>query len=476
MNSKTPLLRRLSFRARIIITFTSLTAILLVIMAQVGYYSVRTLYLNQLSEQTGLLTQLIAKNLGTRYLTFLDPLAKDNPAFDYYQRNMQAQADAMLLPNIFIFDDNFKILARANESQAVGSVDTRLLLNKTEIEALAVGKYSTSLPFKGDDKQWYMWGFYRMNRHHWLGIQENASRLERVESLASYFTWISFAGILLTGLIGWVLARSLAKPVEKLISFSQLLGQGKFDTAIPEGIYGELQTLANALDKMRHDLDRHHQEKETMLAQIAHEIRNPLGGMELLAGLVREDLQQQQADSGYIDKILSEIAGLKSLISDYLNYSRPQQARPEMVNIPEVLADASTDWEQVVSEKEIRLSKMLETDTIYFDRHHLRQVLSNLLGNSAQASPKNGEITISATAEGKDVAISVADEGPGISPENIPRIFDPFFTTRDEGTGLGLAICQKLCRENGMEILVENNPESGCTFTFRRNTNGKLAD
>ena len=462
MNNLIHRLPGLSFKARIILTFTILTAGLVLILSRISYVSVKNIYLNQLSDQTRLLTRLSASGLNTRYLTFLDAQTPESLASRYYGDNMRTQAENMRLPNIFIFDHEFRVLVQAAAGET-GRRDARLLLSRTEIEALESGQSATSLPFKGDDGQWYLWGFYRLDRDHWLGVQENASRLEKVEGLSRVFWGIGAAGVLLTILSGGLLARALTRPIDRLVRFSELIGSGKFDTPLPRAVRGELAILAAALDKMRRDLAQHHQEKETMLAQIAHEIRNPLGGIELLAGLMREDLQRQAADTGYADKMLQEIAGLKSLITAYLSYSRPLKAHPEQVDLAALIEEVRAVAHQGLAEKAVTLRADIDgAPDVWFDRSHLRQILLNLLGNSVEALGNNGRVTIRARRNGRGTVIAVHDDGPGIPEAHLESVFEPFFTTRSDGTGLGLAVCRKLCRENRAEIRAFNHPEGGC--------------
>lgn len=457
----------MSIKTKIIITFSLLTAVVAIILSRVSYLSVREIYLNQLSDQTNMLTTVIAKNLDHRYLPFLDASSSNSLAVTHYRETLQNLAAEMQLPNIFIFDGQFRVLAQSVENSPVGSPDSRLLLNRTEIHTLQRGEAVTSLPFKGADGRWYLWGFYRLGDDHWLGIQENAHRLKKVESLSQIFWGIGFGGVVLTVLAGWLLARAIAKPIDRLVSFSHLLGQEKFDTKLPEGVKGELAILARAMDKMRHDLARHHREKETMLAQIAHEIRNPLGGIELLAGLVKEDLARSKSSTEYADKILEEISGLKGLITAYLNYSRPMKPEQEWVDIEQLVQEVRESCRNELSEKGITLLCQGNGAKLLFDRRHLRQILINLVSNSLKASKEGSSVIIEAARNGRQTTIAVSDDGPGIAEENLANIFEPFFTTHSEGTGLGLAICRKLCEENGAAISVANIDGRGCAFTIR---------
>jgi len=185
--------------------------------------------------------------------------------------------------------------------------EPQLKLNKKEIYELTINSSVASLPFKGEDGMWYLWGFYRLNDTFWMGIRESASQLERVDELTINFIYIGATGIIFTFILGLVIAKSISRPVDKLAGYSSHIGKGNFDAKLPDNMKGELESLAVAMEKMKNDLAENQNEKEKILAQIAHEIRNPLGGIELLAGLTKEDLQKNGMNTNYIEKIIGEV-------------------------------------------------------------------------------------------------------------------------------------------------------------------------
>ncbi len=409
----------------------------------------------------------MGKNLDGKYLDFLYPQNKSSKAATFYQNYLQQYSEDMQLIQAFIFDQQFEILSQTNTGETSSNLSAALILNQNDLQQLKSGNNLISLPFKGHDGIWYLWGFYRINENYYIGVQESATRLSTVDQLAQIFTGIGIIGILLTGIAGWWLSNTVSRPVEKLVNFSRDLGSGKFDAKIPDGIKAELKILANALDKMRNDLARQHRDKEQMLAQIAHEIRNPLGGIDLLAGLVKEDLEKNNLDSNYIQKISQEIAKLKTLINAYLNYSRPVQPRPEWVNVSNQLEEIKSLWGNQLKQKNIQLQIDGNNFKVWFDSNHFRQILTNLISNSLEIIKDNGVIKIWTEQEQQTQSVHVSDNGPGIHNEDLPHVFEPFFSTREEGTGLGLAVCKRLCEENQADIQVNNNSNGGCTFTIK---------
>ena len=462
--------RKSYFKTRIIVTFALITVTLITVAFQTSYQLARKIYLDQLSSHVITVSSLIGGGIESRYLPLLNPNQKNNAASVFYSELLIKSSENAQLHSAFLFNSEYKILSHTDSSK-IGSVDPQLILSRKEIQEMKIGKSASSLPFKGEDGQWYMWGFYKISNSFWLGIQENATKLSQIEELITLFLWIGFGGILLTVIATLFLVNTILKPINRLAGFSTSLGKGDFNVKKPENIEGELEPLATALDNMRSDLVTVQKEKENMLAQIAHEIRNPLGSVELLAGLIREDPALHEKNRTFISKIISEVISLKTLISAYLNYSRPLTPNSELVSVSKVAVQIQEILGNQLEKKNIALKIIMADTKIEFDPGHLRQVLLNLASNSIEAMESTGGmIEISSRKVNGTVQISLKDSGPGIKQEMSNQIFKPFFTTKENGTGLGLAISKKLCEENQASLLLFNNAASGCTFTITKET------
>jgi signal transduction histidine kinase len=474
------------YKIRVIITFSIVTILLVVIMSRMGYVFIRDLYLEQLGEQVSIITKMISSQLDKKYLELLDIGLPTKLAGDYFHEEFRKNLRSGLHSEIFIFDEQFRVVVHSSAAKTEGETEPKLFLNQKEIYDLSLNEASTSLPFKGEDGNWYLWGFCRLNDKYWLAVRESAARLEKIEDFAALFWYVGFGGTLLTILVSLFVAKRITKPIDKLVTFSSEIGKGDFKSLAPEGMKGEFEILAKAMDAMRQNLSENHKEREKILAQIAHEIRNPLGGIELLANLTRENLASRSlhsvynlADSydeagsnndlknkEYLDRILKEVNGLKSLITSYLNYSRPVQIKPGWVNLPKLFNEVKEIFKKQLSEKDINLIIDSRINIIYFDEDHLRQILINLIINSIDSVATGGIVRMISFYKDKQWVISISDNGSGIKEEDLLYIFDPFFTTKKNGTGLGLAISKKLCLENKAKIAAQNNPDKGTTFTI----------
>ncbi|MBN2425839.1 MAG: HAMP domain-containing histidine kinase [Calditrichaceae bacterium] len=457
-------------KPRIFITFSLITIILLSIMARFGYQTARESYESQAVANTTRLCRLLAEKIEVKYLDYIQP-NPSNHAFQYFRQILNDQKIRMELTEVFIFDSSLILYVNAGNKIA----GSELEINRKEIKELEIKACAASLPFKATDDNWYLWAYYRLSSGWYLGIQENAGRLAELDKLAYTFFLIGLIGVILTFMAAAFLTRSITKPIDKLVKFSARIGEGFFDDQVPPQRHDELQTLQETLVKMRDALKEKQQEKEQILAQIAHEIRNPLGGIELIAGLMKEDLKNDRTQTGYLQKILTEIKGLKTQINDFLNYSRPAVPRLENVPLDEITNEIEEVLMDRIKSKKIQLFIEHNLQSVKFDRGHLRQIMINLISNSIDAVPEGGHIIITSGKKGKEVYIMVQDDGSGI-PESVgSKIFDPFVTTKKDGAGLGLAICKKLCKENNASIYWDNKVDKGSAFVIQLNIEGNKA-
>jgi signal transduction histidine kinase len=440
-----------NLKPRIIITFAAVTIGLSIIISRTGYYFTKELYLKQLEEQVRVVSSMLAKQIDPGYLDLLDigePTGNTKIYFDeLFRRNINPRLHA----EMFIFSEDFKLAAHSNPDFFYGEMEQRLLINSKDILGLKINESTSSLPFKGDDNKWYLWGFYRLNKNYWAAVRESAARFSDVDKLSEMFWYIGFGGVLISVLAAWFTGNAITRPLKKLIGFSSEIGKGDFTAAPPGKLKGEIKLLADAMDRMKLNLSGHQKEKEKILAQIAHEIRNPLGGILLLVNLIKENQEDHNKNREYLDRILKEINGLKQLITSYLDYSRPIPVSPGWIDVNKTVSEIENIFSLNFKGRNIIFNKDIGLNKIYFDESHFRQILMNLVANSLESVNENGTITVE-THNGKNWEILVKDNGPGIPGENINRIFDPFFTTKKNGTGLGLAISRKLCTENNATL------------------------
>lgn len=201
-------------------------------------------------------------------------------------------------------------------------------------------------------------------------------------------------------------------------------------------------------------------------AGLAHEIRNPLGSIEGAVKILGRREMSEETRQEFGDLACREVERLKGLLTNFLEFARPQPPR-------RVASDATLLLESVVtlasetasmSNVNFRVESGGELPSVFIDQEQIKQVLLNLVINAVQAMPKGGQICLRAVRDGENLRVEVEDAGTGIPPEDLERVFDPFFTTRSHGTGLGLPIAYQIVSQHGGHITGRPNAERGMTF------------
>lgn len=200
-----------------------------------------------------------------------------------------------------------------------------------------------------------------------------------------------------------------------------------------------------------------------LAATIAHEINNPLEAVTNLIYLARSAPPSQA--HRYLKMVEEELSRIAHITKMTLGFYR-DRGTPVPVDVAELVSEVLALYESKLHAKRIRVRSHIErAQPILGSRGELRQVISNLVANAVDALPPGGRLDISAGEAGGNVWLRVADNGPGIAPENLSRIFEPFFTTKAElGTGLGLWVSRQIVEKHGGAITVESSP-SGTCFT-----------
>jgi two-component system sensor histidine kinase FlrB len=225
---------------------------------------------------------------------------------------------------------------------------------------------------------------------------------------------------------------------------------------------------AKKLERERENL-RRQQALVEMSALLAHEIRNPLGSLELFAGLLAEANLEGESQR-WIEHVQAGLRTLSATVNNVLHLHNTPQAECTSTDAGQLL-----DWAYQFllplarqARVELQMINGLRGVSIYADRHRLEQVLLNLALNAFRLMPGGGWLSIRGADLGAvGVEITVRDTGPGIAPDDLPHIFEAGFSTRPGSSGLGLAVCQRILEQHNGTIGVESRHGEGATFRVR---------
>jgi two-component system, NtrC family, nitrogen regulation sensor histidine kinase GlnL len=216
----------------------------------------------------------------------------------------------------------------------------------------------------------------------------------------------------------------------------------------------------------------------TLAAGLAHEIKNPLGGIKGAAQLLKREVNHNPSLLQYADIVVREVDRVNRLIEQLLDLSQPGKLDLGAVNIHEILDEVLLLERQAIPEWNVAVKKNFDPSLppVRGDRARLTQVFLNLVKNAVQAMDGRGTLTVTTRIEtdfhireqgrerGKFLRVDVEDDGPGIKDEDLPQIFSPFFSTKNGGTGLGLAVCYGIIKEHGGLIRVDSREGAGASF------------
>lgn len=207
-----------------------------------------------------------------------------------------------------------------------------------------------------------------------------------------------------------------------------------------------------------------------MTAQIAHEIKNPLGSIRFAADLLKRNSSLAEQDQQTLEIINRSVAHLTDIVSELSEFARPKTLNQTDLNINDLLDSLNPMLADRLNEKNLTIEKEFASDLPggYYDATELRKLFLNLIINAIDATEPNGQIRLktSVNEEGM-LSVAVIDNGCGMDQETLMRLFEPFYTTKNRGTGLGMAIAKKIAEVHMGDLTVASKQGAGTTVTVR---------
>jgi signal transduction histidine kinase len=242
----------------------------------------------------------------------------------------------------------------------------------------------------------------------------------------------------------------------------------------------ELEAATRDLQDANRRLKELDRLKDEFVSTVSHELRTPLTSVRAFSEILHDHPDMDQGErQKYLDIMVKETERLTRLINEVLDLAKIESGRAdwfmENVDLTEVLREAVASTSQIFREKSITVVEMVPTwpITVFADRDRIIQVVINLLSNAAKfSSPETGTVTLRLYFKDREVRVEVADNGPGIHPDEQGKIFEKFKQITDlrngkpTGTGLGLAICRRIIEYHNGSIWVESTPGEGSKFIF----------
>lgn len=279
---------------------------------------------------------------------------------------------------------------------------------------------------------------------------------------------------LLAALIGFLLARRSLQPIHRIISCADVIACGDLTQRVPEEpAQDELGELTRTLNRMLASLEDSFRRERRFTSDASHELRTPIAVIRAYAEDLLTDTSLSAAQQRKAEVILSECRKMQRMIEQMLTLTRAQEHRypveMEQICLNDVLDGVRQAMRPIADSRSITLHFAAD-DRIELtaDQSLITQLLLNLTENAVKYGKDGGDVWVSATRSGSDTVLTVADNGIGISAENLPHIFERFFradASRDRtGTGLGLSIAEWIVAVHGGSIQAESRLNEGTTF------------
>ena len=375
---------------------------------------------------------------------------------------------------IYVFDSEGRSLLDTEAGIAIGREYPRLKYrDRMEVEKLRGGEATHTPLFTDETGLDYMTGYapvFNTSGRVVAGVAVDigpgyTKAVHRFRQSVYLFAGLS---ALLTLAVALALARTMTRPIQRLVTAAREIGGGNLESAVDTSGRDEIGYLGETMEEMRLKLVARDAQLRQMLSGVAHEIRNPLGGIEIYAGLIADDLPEEDSRRQHIEKVIAEVRNLDRVIADFLAFARQVPPEPESVHVARLVEDAAFLLSPEMERAAVEYLQQVPPDLALFaDPEQIKRALVNLMKNGVQAmAGTGGRLSVRSAASGTGVGIEIEDTGPGIPREVQARLFEPFFTTREKGSGLGLAIARQAVERNRGTIEIASEPGKGTRVTL----------
>lgn len=302
--------------------------------------------------------------------------------------------------------------------------------------------------------------------------------IENVNKTMSRVFLLSVLGLLITGLISFVFADVISKPIEHMRVLVNDFSKGKFDTRITIDSYDEIGQLGETFNDMAAQIHQVDENRKQFVSNVSHELRTPLTSLNIIAeSLLLQEHWEEGIYREFLSDIESEVKRLNQIIDSLLYLVDIEKMELKMEQqlcyINYLIQNVLKHLKPIADQKHISLNfEEYEKVQILVDQGKIQQCLINIVNNAIKYTPEGGKVSIRLTSDKSEVVIAVVDTGIGIPEEDIPKIFDRFFRVdrararTTGGSGLGLSIVKQIVMLHNGSINVESVVNVGTTVSI----------
>lgn len=284
---------------------------------------------------------------------------------------------------------------------------------------------------------------------------------------------LSLLGLVITGLISFLFADVISKPIEHMRVLVNDFSKGKFDTRIPIDSNDEVGQLGETFNDMAAQIHQVDENRKQFVSNVSHELRTPLTSLNIISeSLLLQDHWEEPVYREFLSDIESEVKRLNQIIDSLLYLvdveGKELKMEYQLCYINYLIENVLKHLKPIADQKHITLNfEEYEKVQILVDQGKIQQCFINIINNAIKYTPDGGKVAVRLTSDKNEVVIAVADTGIGIPSEDVPKIFDRFFRVdrararTTGGSGLGLSIVKQIVMLHNGNIHVESEVNVG---------------
>jgi len=283
--------------------------------------------------------------------------------------------------------------------------------------------------------------------------------------------WLAGGAALGVVVLGFWLGAALLRPVGLLVAGAMRVEKGDFSVDVPSTGSDEFAALASAFNAMQTALRKQREDERwaaagRFAAGVAHDLRNPLAGVLMMAQMLERD-ESDARRREVLARIVTEVKRLEASIGELMALAAPEPPKKERVDLAAVAKESISLFKPRAEHRSVSLEARGSGDVIFTgDSGRARRIVDNLVANALEATPAGGRVTVATAVKDGKAELRVEDTGGGIPDAVKEKLFEAFNSDKPGGTGLGLATVKRLAEEMGGTIAVESGP-GGTAFVVR---------
>lgn len=461
----------LTLRNRFAVLFVTFAVLISVLVGWLAWSTARQILANEINDKHEKVTRLIAQGVRAEDIVDYGPGYERLELWKTRQRNLDQRRNSgdVAAAHFFSWKPGASVArALVTDRPEVNPGDPLPWVSAypRELDQAYQSGWATTPRAVGDNGQFYRWAVRRLPSRRdqpaaggnnavreagsdaardegvFLAVRMPANYEEPLNTLSRRIVELSLLVSVLAGLVGWKIAGWIVSRLQNLSRAALRIQRGWMDEPVPVTGDDEISRLARAMERMRGGIRRRDEQLRLMLSRVAHEIRNPLGGLELFASAA-QDAEGPQERREILEKIRTEVLGLNAIIEEFLGFGQPARPDPTLHDVRQPVADASALAEAEMAKKGGRLHVELPPRPLLAvaDPGQVKRLVLNLVRNASDAG---STVWVETAMVNGEVRIVVRDDGPGVAPELEDRIFEPFVSDKEKGAGLGLAIVKEI--------------------------------